>query len=391
MRVVRLLSFLIPMTLLSMAIIGFLGYVDLAWTISKYAGIFLLVLTVYVLTRGFLIDLMQYASELFIRRSRNGWLWNQALLKPLDKLLRLGLFFLAIFVLFMLYGWDTNSMVVTAMTKFLDFRLLVLEGIIITPLGVLDVLIAGIVLFWVARWTREFAYRWMFARTRDLGLRNSLSALTQYAVVILGILIALKVIGVDFTALSYILTALAFGISFGLRDLAKNYVCGVLLLMERPVSVGDFITVGTCEGEVNYIGTRSMIVKSWDNMDVMVPNSEIFEKQVTNWTHQDSILRTVILIKVRREEDPDKVQQLVLKLLKTIPQVLSEPEPQMFLKDIHEGDLEFELRYYINLQQNNTLASVRSIVLFAIWDSFEENQIYPPHPQHEVHLKSESA
>lgn len=388
MRVVRLLSFLIPLALLIMALIGFLGYVDLAWTMSKYAGIFLMVLTGYVLARGFLVDLTAWLSELFIRRLRNGWLWNQAILRPLDKLLRLALLFFAFFTLFMLYGWGSTSFVVSKIKAFLDFHLVAVEGITITPMGIFELIVAGMVLFWVARWTREFSYRWLFARSHDLGLRNSLSTLTQYTVVFFGILITLKVVGIDFTAISYILTALAFGIGFGLRDLAKNYVSGFLLLLERPVRVGDVISIGGCEGEVSHVGTRSMTVKTWDNMEVLVPNSDLFEKQVTNWTFQDPVVRTVFMIKVKREDAPTKVQELILTVLKKNHDILTEPESQVLLKEIADTYLEFEVRYFTNLQLNNSRATVRSGVLLALWQCFSENDIQAPHIQQDIYVKS---
>ena len=244
MRVVRLLSFLIPLVLLSTGLIGILGYVDLAWTLSIYEGIFLLVISAYVLLRGLLNDLMDRLSELCIRHLRNGWLWTQAILRPLDKMCHLALFLFTIFTLFVFYGWDSGSYVAQKISYILHFKVVNMEGIIITLLGIFEFIVTIVILLWVARWTREFAYRWLFAKKRDLGLRNSLAAFTQYSVVAIGIMFSLKIIGLDLTGINYILTALALGVGFGLRDLAKNYVSGILLLMERPVKTGDLVSLG---------------------------------------------------------------------------------------------------------------------------------------------------
>lgn len=386
MRVIKLFSFILPLIILSTAVIGILGYVDLAWTISKYEGVFLIILLGYVLARGLLVDLLEWVSELFIRRLRNGWLWTQAILRPLDRVLRLGLIFLAIFTLFMAYGWDQDSYVVQALRSILNTNLVKREGVSITPYSIIMFMVSVAVLYWVAKWTREFAYRWLFARTRDLGLRNSLAAFTQYTMVIIGLYIALTIIDIDVTVISYILTALAFGIGFGLRDLAKNYVSGFLLLIERPVRAGDLVTVGNFEGEVTHIGMRSMTVKTWDHMEVLVPNSETFEKPFTNWTHQDSIVRTVITIKINRQDDPHFVQQLILETIENINEVVFDPAPQVFLKDIQEALIEFQVRYFINVGAGISRARTRSMVLFAIADVFKANGIKPPHPQHDIHI-----
>ena len=110
---------------------------------------------------------------------------------------------------------------------------------------------------------------------------------------------------------------------FGLRDFASNIVGGIMLLIERPVSEGDLITIGEYEGRVAHIGIRSMRVSSWDNMEVLIPNAETFNKPFTNWTHQDSIVRTVVPIKVSRSDDPVMIQQLILDVLAIIPEIVA--------------------------------------------------------------------
>ncbi len=388
MRVVKIMCLLIPLTVFSTAVIGLLGYVDLAWSISKHEGIFILVLSGYILLRGFLNDLMDWLSEFFIRRLRNGWLWTQAILRPLDRILKLGLLAFAVFLLFILYDWGRGSFLVTEIDHVLNYTLIDMKGSPLTLMKIVEFIIASIILFWVARWTREFSYRWLFSKTRDIGARNSFSAFTQYAVVAVGVLIALDLIGIDLTGISYILGGLAIGVGFGLRDLARNYVSGILLLVERPVRAGDLVSIGNFEGEVTHIGMRSMTVKTWDHMEVLVPNSETFEKSFMNWTHQDSIVRTVISLKISRLDSPLFVQELAFGVLKEIPAVVSDPAPQVFMKDIDDTLIEFEVRYFINLQQCISRAAVRSEVLFALWQCFYEHNIHPPYPQQDLHVKS---
>ncbi|MBY0544210.1 MAG: mechanosensitive ion channel, partial [Gammaproteobacteria bacterium] len=230
MRVVTLLSFLIPLTFFSTALIGFLGYVDFAWTLSRYEGLFLLVISVYMLMRGLWNDIAEWISEQSIKRFKNGWLISQAIVKPFDNIVKISLF-LGIFVaLFYLYDLNAQSYIIKLIRGILHFNLLQAKNAVITPLVIIQFTIAGIIIYWASRWTRELSFRWLFASSSDVGLRNSLSAFSQYTVVVLGILIALQIIGIDLTGISYVLGGLAFGAAFGLRDLVKNYASGLLLL-----------------------------------------------------------------------------------------------------------------------------------------------------------------
>jgi potassium efflux system protein len=158
-----------------------------------------------------------------------------------------------------------------------------------------------------------------------------------------------------------------------------------MLLIERPVREGDLITIGEYEGRVAHIGIRSMRVSSWDNMEVLIPNAETFNKPFTNWTHQDSIVRTVVPIKVNRADDPLMVQQMLHDVLMGISEVLHEPSPQVFLKQIDEALIEFEVRYFINVQLH-TRFEVRSKILFAIMAEFKKQGIKPPIPPFSVEL-----
>ena len=105
-------------------------------------------------------------------------------------------------------------------------------------------------------------------------------------------------LGIDLTGLAVVAAAFAAGLGFGLRDLANNFFSGILLLVERPFRTGDIISLGEFEGEIVHTGMRSMTIRSWDRMEVIIPNSDMFTKAFVNWTHQDSIVRSVITIKV---------------------------------------------------------------------------------------------
>ncbi|MFY7697549.1 MAG: mechanosensitive ion channel domain-containing protein [Legionella sp.] len=376
---------LAPITLFSTALIGLVGYFNLAWTLSSYLVCVLLIISGHVLVRGLIFDALELLSEWMISTLRNGWLWIEVILKPLDKILRLLLILLSITVLFQAFGWSSDSWVMTYLIKISQYPFINLSGVRITLQSTAEFTILLFVFLWASKWTREFCYRWLYRNARDAGIRNSLSVFTQYAVILIGGFITLRVLGLDFSGMSMILGGLAVGMGFGLRDFASNIIGGLMLLIERPVREGDLITLGEYEGRVAHIGIRSMRVCSWDNMEVLIPNAETFNKPFTNWTHQDSVIRTVLPIRVGREDDPVMIQRLILDVLAIIPEILMDPAPQVLLKKIDEALIEFEVRYFINVQLF-TRFEVQSKVLFAITAQFKASNIKPPVPPMSVEV-----
>jgi len=384
--VVRMLSVFIPLMILSNAIIGLFGYVELAWTISKYEGLFLLVLCGYVLLRGVLIDLMELLSAYVIRHLRNGWLLSESILKPIDRVLRVLLFLAGVAAIYMVYGWGPGSVPYLKTVNFLNTTVFSVGETQVKVFGLIQLIIVFILIYWVARWTREYSYRRLFSSYRDVGIRNSLSAFTQYGVVIVGLYFALELVDINLTGFRFVIGGLAVGLGFGLRDLANNFVCGILLLIERPLRNGDLITISDTEGRVTHIGMRSLTVHTWDHMEVIVPNSDLFSKPFTNWTRQDYIVRSVVRVTTQRVDDPNKVQALIVEVLDECDDVVKEPAPQVFLKEIDNSLLEFEVRYFINIQISKSRPRVRSDVLFALWQRFDKSGIRPPYPQQDIHI-----
>jgi potassium efflux system protein len=386
-RIVRLLGLLIPLILLSNSAIGLFGFVNLVLTISWYESIFVMVLAGYLVVRGLLRETMVYLSNLVIRHVVNGWLWTEALLKPLDKVLRLGLFFSAWAVLFFCYGWNQQSTVVIQLNNFLHYHIVDVFNTSITLLSVLEIGVIVSILFWAARWTHEFVYRMLASRTKDMGLRNSIAIFSKYSVIMVGTFICLRVIGIDFRALAVVAGAFAFGVGLGLRDLFNNFACGFLLLIERPLRVGDTVTIAEYEGEVIQIGGRAVTVRTWDHMDVLIPNAEIFSKSFTNWTGKDYIVRSIAMIKINRHDSPHQVQSIIYQVLGNHKDVLKDPVPEVLLKEMSDSLIEFEVRYFINLRQIRSRLVLRSEILLAIWDAFEQHGILPPYPQQEVLMR----
>ncbi len=386
---IRFIGLLVPLLMFGNSVIGLIGYMNLVMTVAWYEGIFLIVLIGYMILRGLLSDGMEQLSRVMIQYVNNGWLWTEAFLKPIHKVLRITLFLSAWALLFLLYGWDKQSPIVERLTRLLHYQLAHVLNTTITPLNIIELCVVISVFWWTTKWIREFVYRLLLSRTKDMGIRNSIAILSQYAMIVLGVFLCLRVLGIDMQALAVVAGALAFGIGFGLRDLANNFVCGFLILLERPLRVGDIVSVGGMEGDVIHIGSRAVTVCTWDNMELVVPNTEIFNKSFINWTARNNIVRSVLHIHIDLNDNPHEVKVIIQNVLAAHKDVLKTPTPEVYLKEMNNGLMDFEVRYYVNIRQVASRTSVMSSVLMTIWDEFEKHGIKPPYPQREVVIRSD--
>ncbi|MCD6046849.1 MAG: small-conductance mechanosensitive channel [Gammaproteobacteria bacterium] len=384
-RVTRLLGMLFPLIILSNAVIGLIGFVDLAWTISKYEGLFLLVVVMYLIFRGLMNDGLNYLVANVIRL-RSGWIISQAFLKPISIWLHIFLFIAGVYFLLCLYDLNHQAFIINFFYKALYFPLIKLSKHNLSIFLIIKATIVASIFIWATKWAREFSYRKLYKNIADKGARNSLAIFTQYGVCTLGIVATLETIQIDLTTIVYVISALAVGIGFGLRDLANNFVSGLLILIERPMRRGDTVTIGEYEGSVLNIGMRAITILSSDNREIVVPNAEVFSKIFINWTHRDDIIRCETSIKIRWQEDPHKLKHEIEQVMLNTQGVLPKPIPEAILKGMSEGLLEFELRFYIDYRITDSRMVMKSNVLFNIWDKFSELGIHPPYPAHRVLL-----
>jgi small-conductance mechanosensitive channel len=386
-QVIQWFSFLLPMTLLLNAILGLIGYVQLAWALVGYQSVLLLALGIYPFIKALLNECFSWLSEQSIRHLRNGWLWSEALLKPLYQLLKLVAFVSIIVLLFDFAGWREELLTwISYPRMWFNKPLITILDIPIDTWKIIQVIAMSVFVAWLARWTREFAYRWVFANIKDLGLRNSLSVFAQYMAIFLAILSTLQIVGLTLSILKYVLSGFAIGLSFGLRDLFNNFVTGIFLLVERPVKVGDWVTVGDYDGQVVYIGARAITINTEDRQELMVPNADLFYKHFINWTRHDSIVRLTLPLLINRQDDPVKVRELILEVIGAMPKILKNPAPEVYFKATDQILLSFKIEYYVDLTQITSRSDVNSQFLFALWKRFAEVNIMPPEVVHELRL-----
>ena len=250
-------------------------------------------------------------------------------------------------------------------------------------LGVLIVLVTIFVSRWVSTiFDRRLANR----RHIDPGLRYTICRLAKYVVVTVGILVALRqAFGIDLTSIAVIFTALSVGIGFGLQYIASDIASGFILLFERPIRIGDRITIGEDEGDVQSINLRTTVVTTNDRIAIIVPNSKLVGQRVVNWSYGDPRARISIPIGVADDSDIELVTHTLIEASEGVANVLTEPKPRVqFLKF---GDYSLDFRLLVWTNQPRRHVQIRSDINYRIARLFRERSIRIPYPTQEFLLK----
>lgn len=218
----------------------------------------------------------------------------------------------------------------------------------------------------------------------DPGVRNSMVTGLTYAGYLLAGVAAIGAVGLDLSNLAIIAGALSVGIGFGLQNIVNNFVSGLILLIERPVKVGDWVVVGDREGYVRRINVRSTEIETFPRASVIIPNSDLISSPVMNWTHRNRLGRVDINIGLAYGTDVDKARDVLLDCLNKHPDILGIPAPMVVFRDFGDSALVFALRGFIaDVERRMT---IESDLRFAIYKACNANGIEIPYAQSDVHL-----
>jgi small-conductance mechanosensitive channel len=220
----------------------------------------------------------------------------------------------------------------------------------------------------------------------DPGLRYTIARLAGYVLIVIGVLSALKMVGVDMTSVAVIFTALSVGIGFGLQYIAADIASGFILLFERPVRVGDRITIGEDEGDVQSIKLRTTILYTNDRIAIIVPNSRLVSQRVINWSYGDPRARIAIPISVATTSDVNLVTETLLLAAEGVENVLTDPPPKVQFLRFGEYSLDFRLLVWT--RQPNRHPQIKSDINYRIERLFRERGIEIPFPTQEFLLKT---
>jgi small-conductance mechanosensitive channel len=361
-----------------------LGYAALGDYLIKNLVVTGLIVGAVFLLRGVLRELVAFGlRSSLVRRSAGISARGRRLLKFWLRAL-LDLVLLVSFVIAVLPFWGVADDTLRGLV------VSILQGVQIgnVSLSIGDVLLAilvlggGLVLVRVLR--RALAEKLLPETNLDLGVQNSIASGFGYLGVLLAGTMAVATLGIDLSNIALIAGALSVGIGFGLQNVVNNFVSGLILLVERPVKVGDWVVVGANEGFVKKINVRATELQTFQRASVIIPNADLISSSVTNWTHQDRYGRIEVAVGVAYGSDTHKVRDILLEVAAAHDRVLDFPQPFVLFVNFGDSSLDFELRCYTD----DVLfrLTIGSDIRFEIDRRFREEGVEIPFPQRVVHM-----
>jgi small-conductance mechanosensitive channel len=221
----------------------------------------------------------------------------------------------------------------------------------------------------------------------DIGVRQSIGTITRYIIIVLGLFIIINTAGINLSAITVLFGALGVGIGFGLQNIFNNFISGLIILFERPIKVGDRIEVGEVNGDVVTISARSTTVITNDNISIIIPNSEFISNRVINWSHNDRKIRFRFPVGVSYKEDPQRVKDILMEVLRQNDGVLKSPAPDVWFDEFGDSSLNFKLMVW-TMKYVQRPELLKSQLYYEIFAKFKKHNIEIPFPQRDLHVRS---
>ncbi len=264
---------------------------------------------------------------------------------------------------------------------------LIAFGEISLSLGqILSVMLFGLLGGLFVAWSTRFLRR----RLSDRQVNPDAVQMLSRAYLILGFVVlafmVLDFLQIPLGAFAFISGAVAIGVGFGAQNIINNFISGWILMWERPIKIGDFLELGEIRGTVESINTRSTRIRRIDGVHVLVPNSQLLENTVTNWTLVDELVRTAVRVGVAYGSDVQKARELLNQAAEEHPDVLSTPPHSVLFDDFGDNALAFELQVWTYSTAERGVRTIRSDLRYRIDELFRANDVVIAFPQRDVHV-----
>ncbi len=274
------------------------------------------------------------------------------------------------------------------LSRFLYYPLIKLGDKDLTPASLIAFVCIVALVFLGERLFRRYLVRRVLHHTHlQASMQYAIGKIAGYVFILLGLYVALKLVGIDLSSLAFIAGAIGVGLGFGLQNIISNFVSGLILLAEQPIAIGDRVEMGEVAGLVTKISLRSTSIVTNDNITIIVPNSDFITQKITNWSYGDPTVRIRVPIGVAYGTDPDLVRRLLLEVAHGHPKVLPEPAADVFFTGFGDSSLNFELAVW-TAEMTSKPRQFHSELNYALEKKLRENQIEIPFPQRDLHLRS---
>jgi small-conductance mechanosensitive channel len=263
-----------------------------------------------------------------------------------------------------------------------------LPGVNLSLIQIFLLIALLIAVFWFSSRTKRFLFnRFLVKSGLDRALQYAIAQIVSNLVLVIGIFIVLENTGIHLGALTVFAGAVGVGVGFGLQNIASNFISGLVILAERPITIGDRVEVAGVVGQVQQIRARSTVILTNDNIAMIVPNSKFIDSPVTNWTYSDPRVRFRVPIGVAYGSDVNKVREALIAAGQSNSHVLEDPAPSVFLNKFGESSIDFELVVWSS-EMSHRPSRFKSDLNFAIEEKLREAGIAIPFPQRDLHIRS---
>jgi small-conductance mechanosensitive channel len=263
-----------------------------------------------------------------------------------------------------------------------------LPGVSLSLVQIFLLIALLIAVFWISSRTKRFLFNRLLTKSGlDRALQYAISQIVSNVVLIVGIIIVLENTGIHLGALAVFAGAVGVGVGFGLQNITSNFISGLVILAERPITIGDRIEVAGIAGQVQQIRARSTVILTNDNIAMIVPNTKFIDSPVTNWTYGDPRVRFRVPVGVAYGSDVNKVRELLIAAAREHPATLSEPPPNVYLEKFGGSSIDFELVAW-SREMSYRPRRFKSDLNFLIDKHLRAAGIQIPYPQRDLHIRS---
>ncbi len=263
-----------------------------------------------------------------------------------------------------------------------------LPGVTLSLFQIFLLIALLIAVFWISSRTKRFLFDRLLTKSGlDRALQYAISQIVSNIVLIVGIIIVLENTGIHLGALAVFAGAVGVGVGFGLQNITSNFISGLVILAERPITIGDRIEVAGIAGQVQQIRARSTVILTNDNIAMIVPNTKFIDSPVTNWTYGDPRVRFRVPVGVAYGSDVNKVCEALITAAREHPATLSEPAPNVYLEKFGESSIDFELVVWSS-EMSYRPRRFKSDLNFLIDKHLRAAGIRIPYPQRDLHIRS---